>query len=138
MTRIQLTAAEIPDTIRRLIEEAVRVCGFVDARDINSGSCDQFAGDLVATVGRGKAVWGDEVDPGMPGADSHCVAEIDGRYYDAETPEGVADIRDISYFRECREIYEDSGRSRTHFLTPPDRRTHEAVSGPAPEDHGRG
>jgi hypothetical protein len=131
----QLSAEEIPDAVRRLVREAIDECGFVDARDINSGSCDQFAKDLVATVGRGKEVWGNMIDPEMPGSDSHCVAAIDGRYYDAEVPEGMDDIRDIPYFSECREIYEES---LERMARNQHRRDHEAVSGSAPKDHRRG
>lgn len=99
---------EIPALVRRLVEDMYQLYGFSRPQDINKGRCDRFARYLVETLDRGHVAWGDTVAPDMPHGDAHCVAVIDGRYYDAETPDGVADIRDIPFFRRCRGIYKEN------------------------------
>jgi hypothetical protein len=103
----QLSAEEIPDAVRRLVRDMYQLYGFSQPRDINKGYCDRFARYLVETLDRGHTAWGDTIAPDMSHADAHCVAVIAGRYYDAETPNGVDDVRDIPFFRRCRDIHEE-------------------------------
>lgn len=56
---------------------------------INAGGCWTFAYKLVNKVGRGE----------LRGNGIHGWAEIDGKHYDAEAPEGVDDPRDLAFFK---------------------------------------
>jgi len=72
-----------------------RLCAW----DINSGSCEDWALDVIELAGRGEEIWLEDMDEVIAelGEDTiaHCVALIDGYYYDSQTPEGVSDWRKL-------------------------------------------
>lgn len=100
----------ITNVIRNLVQDYLLVYAdqLKKAADINGGLCDAFASDVIALVSGAKLAWGDEIDDTMPGADSHAIVVFEGRFYDAECPEGADSVNDIPFFRACREIYEES------------------------------
>lgn len=67
--------------------------------DINSGNCEAFADDVALAVPGARAVWDWEADPDQEEyVWCHCFIEYEGRYYDAECPEGVKDWRQLPFF----------------------------------------
>lgn len=70
------------------------------SREINRGDCDVFAGELLMRIG-GSHFSTDFDGPG--GEPSHEWVELNGRAYDAETPEGVAGWRELPIFIRHRE-----------------------------------
>lgn len=86
----------VPDVIQELIRAYAR-----PPYDIDNGVCDYFASDLVLAleaIGKvAETYWTpEEVD--LPG---HCWVKVDGRFYDAETPFGVADWRELLIFKNA-------------------------------------
>lgn len=70
-----------------------------DPRSINAGDCDTFALALIKELEFGDAeeILAEEEDEGY--IPSHAWARIDGRYYDAEAPDGVDRWQDLPIFR---------------------------------------
>jgi hypothetical protein len=67
--------------------------------DINSGWCESWAEVAKHALGDGAEVfWLDEIDPDL----THCVLLYRDRYYDAQVPEGVVDIRDLPLVQGVR------------------------------------
>lgn len=80
--------------------------------DINRGSCDTWAFKAEEELGGGEVIWlldqygvfeeytkepdGWGHDPSQK---DHCVLLYKGRYYDAETPAGVTNFRDLPYVK---------------------------------------
>lgn len=88
------TRAQVADMIRKLIGEFKQ-----DPRSINSGDCDLFAQELVSRLDYGEAeelLNDDDEDDSFP---NHAWAVIDGRYYDAEAPDGVEHWWDLPIFK---------------------------------------
>ena len=68
--------------------------------DIDNGLCDYFASDLIQaleSIGKAAEIDCTPDDADLPG---HCWAEVDGRFYDAETPFGVPDWRELTIFKQ--------------------------------------
>ena len=84
--------------IRDIIIELVRAYS-MKPYDIDNGLCDYFASDLVAALEAiGKVAdmdWTPDDDE-LPG---HMWVECEDRFYDAETPMGVADWRELLIFK---------------------------------------
>lgn len=94
-----------PLAITEVIEMLVRLYTWVfgtTAYSINSGLCEEFAHDVAAIIPGAEALWGDEVaDPAVDDLDTyayHCIVRYDGRFYDSEHPQGVADFRDMTAY----------------------------------------
>ena len=73
-------------------------------RQINGGRCEDFQREAIdaACLDAYLAERCTEnyiEDPNLPG---HCWIEHDGRHYDSETPQGVADWRDLPIFVRWR------------------------------------
>ncbi len=65
---------------------------------INCGLCEYFADELneeliKANIGQGDVLWIDEIDPAINC--QHVVLKFENRFYDAEEPYGVKDIKHI-------------------------------------------
>jgi hypothetical protein len=60
---------------------------------INNGWCEDWAYEAVETIGSGQDIWLDDLleDDTV----SHCVFELDGKYYDAECLEGTENPHDL-------------------------------------------
>jgi hypothetical protein len=59
--------------------------------DINDGYCAQWAGRAAELIEGSYPVW--------PTSD-HCVLAYQGRYYDADCPDGVDDVDDLPMFAD--------------------------------------
>ena len=90
--------------------EIFRVRDNVNARRINGGLCEEFAVDVMETLGfsgsnetpRRFMVWHDSMPDCTKheaGAWSHCFVGWDELFYDSEAPTGVASWRELPYFR---------------------------------------
>ena len=86
----------LPDVVRRLAG------AYGDHPwDINNGNCDLFAEDLVLAaeqLGKQGQVFVTPEDEDLPG---HCWVLVGGKHFDAETPEGVVDWRELPIFKRC-------------------------------------
>lgn len=90
----------ITDAINALVEVYADIHS-LNPYSINCGCCEEFANDLSEIVFNAIPTWGDELtDPGddVDLYGDHCFVEYDGKYYDAECPEGVEDFRQIPCF----------------------------------------
>lgn len=73
--------------------------------EINNGNCFGFAATLAGKIGDGARTVSTMGKPGVfPG---HWVVEYKGRYYDAESPEGVDDLKDLRYSRRMYAFMND-------------------------------
>lgn len=76
--------------------------------DINNGWCDKWAAGAVALLRAGTVVWLDDgggwVVPETDETFDHAVLHLDGKYYDAQCLEGVADYMDLPL---CRGVTRD-------------------------------
>jgi hypothetical protein len=82
-------------TIRALAKGYGKLYG-VSLEEINSGLCKDFAMDVCGLCRDADYWWDDEIDNTISDP-SHCVVVFGGRYYDAESPEGVDDFRQLPY-----------------------------------------
>ena len=62
--------------------------------DINNGRCEDFAEAIVKKMPGATSMWND-FDNDDP---NHCYVRYNGRYYDAECPEGVNSPDDLPIF----------------------------------------
>jgi len=106
--------------IRHIAETILAEMGG-DAEEICTGSCPDFAKQLIDRAGRGQIVsnlsddMADELDgyevikpeayipkPSARNyfASSHCWVKIDGKFYDAYNPEGVSDESELQFILE--------------------------------------
>lgn len=86
---------------------------------INNGGCGEFSDWLMEELGKlgelGAApVDGNEIGVLKHGAGEHAWTYWKGRHYDAETPEGVEDWRDLPFFKR-------------NYKAPPRRRNSKAT-----------
>lgn len=72
--------------------------------DINCGWCEEWANAVEKKVPGAVADWYDIND------NDHCLVVYEGRYYDAECPQGVDKPEDLP-------IYNNAGRTRLTILT---------------------
>lgn len=66
--------------------------------DINNGLCDCFATDIEKDVTEAIGLWLEEIDSKYEDL-SHCVIVYQGRYYDAECPDGVEKVEELPFFK---------------------------------------
>jgi len=86
----------LPEILRRLVGAYGS-----HPRAINNGNCDLFAEDLVLAAelfGEQGQVFVTPEDDELPG---HCWVFMRGKHFDAETPEGVVDWRELPIFKRC-------------------------------------
>jgi hypothetical protein len=108
---METTQIDITEVINALVKDyflMYKEFDFDQACDINDGCCGDFAADVASRVDGAKEIWGDELeeefwDMGIEHwiedhADAHCFIEYNGRYYDAEAPEGVDHPRDLPLY----------------------------------------
>lgn len=89
--------------IQELAAEYVQRYGLDDVSAINRGFCSSFADDVITALGAAYVVlcstptelWFGSSYGEMGG---HFWVKIEDLYYDAESPEGVADWRDLQFF----------------------------------------
>ena len=86
--------------------------------DINNGNCEDFAWDILKKLGmedekEGWLVWVEEY--GVDAA--HCVVEIGGKFYDAENPRGVKDVRRLNVVKHMGDTaYHEKMRESTKTI----------------------
>lgn len=68
------------------------------AWDINNGLCEYFAYAVCDEVPGAEMFWLEELDSQYEDA-HHCVIRYEGRFYDAECPQGVDRLEDLPYLR---------------------------------------
>lgn len=113
----------VPALVRELVADALALDGVSTVEDLNSGSCVWFANELhealvYAGEDRALIVSDDWFCDGPDGFTpdgvpiGHTWVWVDGRHYDAETPEGVEDWEQLPFFRRWRESSESPWRPR--------------------------
>jgi len=68
---------------------------------INCGNCEEFAHDVQDVFGRGEPFWQDEMSDCTELEAvywSHKFLQVDGRFYDSQSPEGVDNWRELPLF----------------------------------------
>jgi hypothetical protein len=94
---------KVPQAIQRLVREygltPDEICG---------GNCDEFANDLADIIGGTLMATSEESD--LP---AHFFVEKDGLYYDSQTPQGVANIRDLPIFQAAQNRRNSSENGET-------------------------
>lgn len=89
---------------RRLYDENGKHKGFEvthedpTAWDINDGWCEEWANRVLGLVPGAEAWWVDQLLPDSEIA--HVVILYEGRYYDAERPDGVERLEDLPIFAQ--------------------------------------
>ena len=98
--RIRLQDPIIADAIEALADGYCYLYP-VEHSEINQGLCEDFAADVVALFPGAELLWiGSELDlddffhPSIV----HAVARYEGRFYDADCPEGVERWEDLPIF----------------------------------------
>jgi hypothetical protein len=91
---------------------------------VNNGSCDSFADDLLNSFGDGQAIWGEDFpskfEPYMTLEDiervgGHCFFFIEGLYFDAECVNGVDNPALLPFYQRVmsgKDNYERAKRER--------------------------
>lgn len=83
--------------MKDIINNLIKKWGLTPA-EINSGRCDEFAQDVWDITG-GELVATEDVDGDTSTLPGHVWIVVNGRHYDAETPEGVDDFRQLKIFK---------------------------------------
>lgn len=81
---------EVTQVILQL-REKWEIKGF-NTQGINHGNCDLFAQEILDQIPLGSTYWGEDLEDCFPTSidpDGHCFFFLNGKYYDAECPEGV-------------------------------------------------
>lgn len=96
--------SDIGHLIRELVAEWCGEDGNTP-EDINNGSCDAFARTVERDFPGARAAWDYQLDRTKDSGFycCHMLVEYEGRYYDAERPDGVEDWKDLPYFVRERE-----------------------------------
>ena len=87
--------------ITNAIHQEVRERVVVSACDINEGGCVDFAQSVAERVPGAKVVYLEDVveeESDLNHLPYHVWVEYKGKFYDAETPEGVTEWQDLSTF----------------------------------------
>lgn len=74
----------------------------------NTGYCDMYADAFIETHG-GELLYTEVISDGS-GTFGHTFVKLNGKYYDAEAPNGVSRLIDLPYFKRAAKYY---GRSLT-------------------------
>lgn len=86
----QPSVRSVLDAVTQLMIERLPR-GRANAWWINTGLCERWAKEAAKRLGRGEAIWLEDMMPSEQ-AHGHCVLLLDGRYYDSQNPEGVDSI----------------------------------------------
>jgi hypothetical protein len=78
------------------------------AYDINNGLCNDFADTIESRVDGAEGLWMEEIDPKYEDY-SHCVIRYNGRFYDAECPQGVDSL-------DALPLVKNRGRTREQII----------------------
>lgn len=74
--------------------------GYTSASQVNAGDCEGFALELAEVLPGALVVYTEDFidwdSPEWPGG--HAWVSWEGRYYDAECPEGVTDWKELPFF----------------------------------------
>jgi hypothetical protein len=102
---------KVAEIAKRVTDEFIEG-GFRDGQDINNGSCDRWGGEFMLALREAgiKPVGveaqdicdeGEDEDDRLAGFDlpCHCFVQVEDKYYDAETPQGVDSWTDLPYFQ---------------------------------------
>ena len=82
--------------------------------EINDGFCNDFAEDIKSKFPEAEILWGDDIPDEEWKLDEewmshfapyHCFVRYNGLYYDAETPYGVEDPKEIPYYKRDLNFY---------------------------------
>ena len=90
---------EMPEILRYIVEEFN-----AHPYDINNGQCEEFAAAVKDRLPEAEAIWADDLreksmfDGIDTWLDDHCFIRFQGRYYDAEEPEGVSSPDLLPFF----------------------------------------
>jgi hypothetical protein len=96
----EITVTDIPEIVVAICAVYKRLYD-QNPYEINCGNCEEFAADLIAVCGKGNMFWHDEMEDCTTEEEkwwAHCFVEVDGRFYDAECPNGVDNWRQIPCF----------------------------------------
>lgn len=74
-----------------------KVYELVEPSEINTGMCEEYAGDLCELLPGAESLWNDDLDTSQDSG--HCFTFYRDRYYDSECPEGVRDWRDLPFHK---------------------------------------
>lgn len=95
-----MSCITITDAIMQLITEYDQ-----DPFFINCGLCEDFAVDVIVRAGTGEFIWLDDIKPVLvrrrrvrrrsSNEINHAAVLHDGKYYDAECPQGVSDYNKL-------------------------------------------
>jgi hypothetical protein len=89
-----------------LVREYEAKFGYKSPAQINDGDCDSFAVDVARRLPGAVALWDHEAD--VDGETSHyrrhAFVAYQGRFYDADHPDGVDDWRQMKEFRRNRPV----------------------------------
>ena len=88
---------DIGQAIRWLAEQYKRASG-LSPRQINQGQCDNFASDLQSLVSDSRLFCSEQFEDEWPDVPGHCWVEFEGKWFDAETPDGVDEWKDLPIF----------------------------------------
>ena len=90
-----------PNHVAWLVQRLTKTMNMTP-QQINNGWCGAFASRLARKLGkRAKTVSTTDLDGVFPG---HRVVYYEGRYFDAESPEGVTDPKELAYSLRMRRI----------------------------------
>jgi len=79
-------------------------CGRIQAsvrplpETINQGQCDNFAPDLQSLIPGSRLFCSEQFEDEWPDVPGHCWVEFEGKWFDAEAPDGVDDWKDLPIF----------------------------------------
>ena len=115
---LQLSFPPTPDLVYQVIEELVLAWnkeGY-SKFSINCGNCDYFAQELLEIFPDGDTMWGEDVPEKFPeGVDpeGHCFFELNGRFYDSESPKGVESPDELQFYQRDMERKESFEKALT-------------------------
>lgn len=87
----------ISRVIKKLANDYVQYHKFLSPGCINEGHCNIFAGYVKEIFPKVKLVFDGKIDE-EPDWFDHCCVYYNGKYYDAECPQGVQDWRDLPFY----------------------------------------
>ena len=99
-----MTAITVRQAIIRLRRFYKKSHGY-SPRQINGGSCDEFAQNLLAIFPKGDMMWGEEVMDKFTTdvcPQGHCFFSLNGLYYDSETLTGVKSPDYLPFYQRAK------------------------------------
>lgn len=93
-----------PKQIGYLVRQQIRKSGHDDAWEVNNGWCMAFANRLAERLGKDAKVVDSTHHYKQGTFPGHSWVEYHGMHYDAETPDGVSDPKQMQYHKRLRAI----------------------------------